>query len=97
MCIRDRAYHGSILRIAKLGDNSVSELVNLTFEEREYGEVSSPHTVLEGPDAIGFMQAVMDAAFEFGLRPSGALDEKHIQAHLSDMRAITRHVLKMDK
>ena len=39
----------------------------------------------------------MDAGWAYGLRPSGAQDERHIQAHLNDMRDIARHVLKMDK
>ncbi|MDA4845930.1 hypothetical protein [Hoeflea poritis] len=55
------------------------------------------NTAIIGPDAVGFMQAIMDAGWEYGLRPSKAQDERHLQAHLEDMRSITRHVLKMNR
>ena len=58
---------------------------------------SSENIAVEGPNAITFLQSAMDAAWRLGLRPSNAQDEKHLQAHLKDMRDIVRHTLKMNK
>jgi len=53
--------------------------------------------LLEGPDATAFLQAAMDAAWEHGLRPSRLQEERHLMAHLTDMREITWHLLKMNR
>ena len=60
------------------------------------GEIE-PNVALRGEDGVAFMQAVMDAAYEYGLRPSKAVDSAAMEAHLNDMRDISRHLLKMNK
>ena len=88
------------LRIVRINEDRMSIVTNIDF--KVYPRDSFvPKTDIDapiiGPDAVGFMQAVMDAAWEYGLRPSEMQDEKHLKAHLEDMRSITRHVLKMDR
>jgi hypothetical protein len=80
----------------KVGD-SFDHLTNIEFERMELGQVYSSSSPIHGDEAISFMQSVMDAAYEYGLRPSAAQDERHIKDHLKDMREISRHLLKMDK
>ena len=85
-----------ILYITKDTSNGVvlmGDFEEIPFKEGSY--LSRP--TLRGPEAMDFMQVVMDVAYEFGLRPSAVQDEKHIKAHLSDMRDITKHLLKMDR
>ena len=84
------------LRMAKVGQDHTDEVTNITFERVDEGVMTSNPPVLHGQEAVDFLQSAMDAAFEYGLRPSGMQDERHIQAHLSDMQDITRHVLKME-
>jgi hypothetical protein len=37
---------------------------------------------------------MMDAAWDAGLRPSRAQDERHLKAHLEDMRRFAFHLIK---
>jgi hypothetical protein len=48
-------------------------------------------------EGVQLLQAIMDAAYEFGIRPSRAQDERHLKAHLEDMRTITMHKLGISK
>jgi hypothetical protein len=85
------------LRIRRYNDNvrTVSHLVSMTFTEVEEGVIPPPNTtVLRGPEATGFLQAMMDAAWDAGLRPSRAQDERHLKAHLEDMRRFAFHLIK---
>ena len=87
---------GPTIRAARLSDKSVSEVIGLTLEDRQVGTISTAPPMLSGPDAVGFMQAVMDAAYQYGLRPSQQVDEAGVKEHLKDMRDIARHLLKMN-
>ena len=88
------SWDGGALRVAKFGVGTVSEVTDMTLTDRREGELPS-NPMLTGDDAVSFMQAVMDAAYDYGLRPSRAQDEKHLNTHLQDMRDIARHLLKM--
>ena len=90
-------YGGAALRVAKRGNGVLSEVTDITMTDLREGEISAEGPLLHGPECVDFLQAVMDAAYEYGLRPSKAQDEKHLKAHLDDMRGIARHVLKMDR
>lgn len=87
---------GASVRIARVDDKALHVVTNLTLETVSFGDIG-PGPVLTGSDGTAFLQAIMDAAYDFGLRPSKAQNERHLQAHLDDMRNITKHVLKMDK
>ncbi len=52
---------------------------------------------LAGHDVTAFLQAAMDEAYEAGLRPSRAQDERQLKAHLTDMRAIAFHAIGAPK
>ncbi|MBO9430604.1 hypothetical protein [Sulfitobacter sp. R18_1] len=89
---------GAALRLAMTGENNtLRTLTDLTFTVSEYGEHGPAEPILDGPEAVDFMQAVMDAAYDYGLRPSRAQDDTAQGKHLEDMRDITRHLLKMPK
>ncbi|MCP5019685.1 MAG: hypothetical protein GY938_31030 [Ketobacter sp.] len=86
-----------VLWLARLNDEKIQEVVSLTFEDRQIYQPSTHQPPISGHEAVSFMQAVMDAAYEYGLRPSAAQDERHMKSHLKDMQEITRHLLKMNK
>jgi hypothetical protein len=89
-------FGGHEVRLVKYGQDGAVEAVSFNTEPRPEGVIWPDVPILHGPEATAFLQAAMDAAYEAGLRPSGAQDERHIQAHLKDMREISRHLLKMD-
>jgi hypothetical protein len=85
------------LRICRYDDNrgTASHLTSMTFTEVQEGLLPPPDAVLlRGPEATAFLQAMMDAAWDAGLRPSRAQDERHLKAHLEDMRRFAFHVIK---
>jgi len=87
------------LRICRYNDNrlTVSHLTSMTFTDvHEFGILPSDvdPVLLRGPEATAFLQAMMDAAWDAGLRPSRAQDERHLKAHLEDMRRFAFHVIK---
>jgi hypothetical protein len=59
------------------------------------GQIWPDAAPIAGDDAVAFMQSVMDAAYEYGLRPSRGKDDADLRRHLEDMREISRHLLKM--
>ncbi len=95
----DRDFGRALLRIVnEQSDDTLAIVTSMqlqTIKNDAYRPDLGP--VLRGNDAVAFMQAIMDAAYEYGLRPSGQQDERHLKEHLKDMQAITRHVLKMEK
>jgi hypothetical protein len=84
------------LRVCRYNGNSrtVSHLTSMTFTEVEEGLLPPQDAVLRLPDATAFLQAMMDAAWDAGLRPSRAQDERYMKAHLDDMRRFAFHVIK---
>jgi hypothetical protein len=68
----------------------------LSFTEVAQGISPPPDAIaLRGKHEVtAFLQAVMDAAYEAGLRPSRAQDERHLKAHLEDMRRFAFHTIK---
>lgn len=87
---------GRSIFLGRVGPEGLSAVVDMKFETVKNGEVA-PGPVLHGEDGVAFLQAVMDAAYDAGLRPSKAQDERHQKEHLSDLRKIAFHVLKIDK
>ena len=91
----EQGFLGPILRIARRENGRLSFVTNLTLEAIEEGFLPPISAdILRGDDAMAFMQAVMDAAYEAGLRPSRAQDERHMKAHLDDMRRFAFHIIK---
>ncbi|NKX40961.1 hypothetical protein HGG71_05690 [Rhodobacteraceae bacterium R_SAG2] len=94
---RNFGWVGTSLHLARFGEfGKMEEVENFTLTAKREGDQMGP-PLLDGPEAVSFMQAVMDAAYEYGLRPSKATDSAGTVKHLEDMRAITKHLLKMDK
>ena len=92
----DYASVDPVLRVCRYNGNSrtVSHLTSMTFTEVQEGSLPPQDALLRLPDATAFMQAMMDAAWDWGLRPSRAQDERHLKAHLEDMRRFAFHVIK---
>lgn len=89
---------GAALSLAKIrDDHGLSTVTGMTFTDTAHGEYGPKEPIIDGPEAVEFMQAVMDAAYEYGLRPSRAQDDTAQGRHLEDMRDITKHLLKMPK
>ncbi len=88
---------GPQLRFGRDVDDRFEEVINFEMESVHISQTRAPmDPPLSGTDAVLFLQAMMDAAYDYGLRPSAAQDERHQKAHLKDMRDITRHLLKME-
>jgi hypothetical protein len=83
-------------------------LVHIRYGERGHVEpfvitnIDQPNirpseTIAAGPDGLDFLRAVLNCAWELGLRPDGFEDSresmKATSAHLSDMRTIAFHKL----
>lgn len=84
---RDWNTHGVSVRIGRTApDGKFSHLIGLTFKTYEMGQIPTDDAVIKGEDGVAFMQAIMDAAYEFGLRPSKAVDETDVREHLKDAR-----------
>ncbi len=81
------------------GDGSVSIMHPPTLTKIEFdGRRRDPlPRFLTSRDTTGFLQAAMDAAWDAGLRPSRAQDEKHLKAHLEDMRTLAFHAIGVPK
>lgn len=92
----DFGVYGPALRIARFDGSSIDEVVELTFERRSERAITDSPPPISGLDTVGFMQAIMDAGYAYGLRPSKG-DDVGVKEHLKDMREITRHLLKMNK
>lgn len=75
--------------------NKDSIVTNLVMTTIPQGARYEP--ALRGEDVKTFLQAAMDAAYASGLRPSSAQDERHLKAHLEDMRTITFNQLGIKK
>ncbi len=94
-------FMGHQLRAAReIGEGNLHVVTNMTFEK--LGPSTSSDPILHGPDATAFVQAIMDAGYGAGLRPSfdqlPSLMESHerdLRAHLEDMRKISGHLLKI--
>lgn len=81
-----------VIRAVRVGFETNDALTG--FEFRTQDKFSTVEGVeMRGDEAKEFMQAMMDAAYDAGLRPSRAQDERHLKAHLEDMRTITMHQL----
>jgi hypothetical protein len=80
------------------GDDAMSVVTGLVLADVDPRMRLDPKrpSLLEG-DARPFLQAAMDAAYEIGLRPSRAQDERHLERHLQDMRALAFKVIGADK
>ncbi len=88
------------------GDGDERYAVRITYEPFKLHTLFEGATILESGDAArdgqqSFLQAVMDAAWEYGLRPTGFNDTKESMKatvkHLEDMRAIVFHQTKAPK
>lgn len=78
-------------------DGSMDYVVDVTFKRVDMWVRADVKPLITGPAATSFLQEAMDAAYEAGLRPSRAQDERHLKAHLDDMRAIAFKQLKMER
>ena len=94
----DSSMFKQTLRIARFSGESdvVSYVAGLTLIDVPAGEVPPADAValIGDLDVTAFLQAMMDAAWDAGLRPSRAQDERHMKAHLEDMRRFAFHVIK---
>lgn len=88
---------GPVLRLARETSEGHEVVTDLTLKKISTYEIWPDATPIAGDDAVAFMQAVMDAAYDYGLRPSRGKDEADLRRHLEDMRDISRHLLKMDR
>lgn len=65
------------------------------FQRVEAGVIGPSVPFMDGDMAEEFLQAVLDAAWAHGLRPTGISGErgeiKRLEEHLGDMRAIAFH------
>lgn len=89
---------GIVLRLAVETDGKVSVLTDITLTNVE-AMTTPPDNGLKLPhnEGVQLLQSLMDAAYDFGIRPSRAQDESHLKAHLEDMRTITMHKLGIRK
>ncbi len=83
--------------------DEISVLIPAQFSSHKHGSVPVRTPWLSGSLEISqkmFLQDMLDAAWEIGLRPTGAADQKGTldatQAHLRDMRAIVAGKLKIE-
>lgn len=88
------ATNSVVLRLASASAEKLSVMTDLTFTDVK-AHVAPPENGFSLPyeDGVQLLQALMDAAYDFGIRPSRAQDERHLKAHLEDMRTITMHKL----
>lgn len=83
------------MNIIKRLDNREHHIITGFESEKVFEGQKIDKPTLSGDEATQFMQVVMDAAYECGLRPSKMQDETHLKEHLKDMRDISKHLLKM--
>lgn len=89
---------GAELLLARERDGGLSQVVAVRLKDVADGErLGDGIPFARRSEAVSFLQAMMDLAFEHGLRPSRAQDERHMKAHLDDMRKIAFHTLGVDK
>lgn len=77
------------------GDGRLDVLAPLTFTTIDAGLAAPDAPVLDIQDSEGFLRAMLNAAWDAGLRPDGFMDTresmKATTAHLEDMRALAFH------
>ena len=87
-----------VLRIVRRHEGKQKFVIGLEFTEETPEFYATPITdAIAGTEAVAFMQAIMDAAYDYGLRPSRGQDERDLRAHLADMRTITFKKLGIDQ
>jgi len=97
--VRSEFYSGDVelyLQIPAEKYDEAQYLVSLQFETHPEGALVEPlRRQPNQPQLKEIMQALLDAAWENGMRPSGYGDVKEsvaaVKAHLSDMRMIAFH------
>lgn len=82
-------------RLANVAPGDCYEIVAFETKPFKEGEMFDTDPLMTGPAAISFVQSVMDEGYKYGLRPSKVESDKDVRAHLSDMRDIAYHLLKM--
>jgi hypothetical protein len=99
-------YHGYTdeieLAVMHVGpDGRRYHLPKVGWKEHQPGQAIEPLIAADaiGPDGSEVLQAIMNALWEHGLRPTGFGDIKNetaaIRGHLDDMRALAFGALKM--
>lgn len=72
-----------------------------TLKRHDPGKVNDDPAFMDGDMAAGVVQAILDAAWAHGMRPTGISGEKgeiqRLEGHLADMRAIAFHTTKAPK
>lgn len=87
-----------VLKICRRQDGKQTFVAALEFtEETKEGYLAVIPEAMAGSEAIAFVQAIMDAGYDYGLRPSRGQDERDLRAHLADMRTITFKKLGIEK
>lgn len=101
----DELGRGVLLHVAKQAARGTDVLVAVedgkaTLKRIEDGEYR-PDPFLAGDVAEEVLQALMDAAWAYGMRPNGISGErgeiKRLEEHLSDIRAIAFHKIGAPK
>lgn len=89
------------LRIARMSDDKIAVVQPLTLKLYERGSLIADeaptlagHAWGGGEDVRGFLQAIVDMAWQEGIRPAGLEDNRNelkaVRDHLSDMRDFAR-------
>ncbi len=89
---REPHKNGFSLWLSKYGGEFDYDITGLEVAKKtRHGE---PLPMVPCEDAEGFMQAILDAAWEAGLRPEGFADHKNeltaVRYHLEDMRKLAK-------
>ncbi len=97
---------GKALFIArKLSNGRYAELQappdGFPIREREVSKYYEPQPFIHGQDGDEILQAILDAAWAEGMRPTGISGErgeiKRLEEHLGDMRALAFHKIGAEK
>ncbi len=91
--------------IVRSNYDDTMEVVRFSLEAHKKSDIIQEPTFtdsrIDREDNVSLFQALVDAAWEHGYRPSGMRDMTETlrmkDAHLQDMREISRHLLKMGK
>ncbi len=92
---RNLDWNGDDLRIILDEHDGRSTVTEMTFESCRKGQILDP--CMQGDHTRAFVQAIMDAGYDAGMRATAEQDPTYLKAHLEDMRDISKHLLKMGK
>ncbi len=102
--VRDDGFNGTkdvLIIHDHFGDTM--EIIRFSYEQHNKSDLIQDPTFtdsrIDREDNVSLFQALVDAAWENGYRPNGMKDLTETlrmkDAHLQDMRDISRHLLKM--